>query len=122
MNEENIIIQELGGKKLSPFDDIGDIFTYDFTSIHIIVQLPPTAYLSFKEIIEVIKKNAFKGTSNNLPDVLSMPLQQRNFEVAMNYVNETIYSNIAGRDGKSNYWCIVSGGAPGIGIVSLYFS
>ncbi|CAB5333869.1 unnamed protein product [Rhizophagus irregularis] len=67
------------------------------------------------EIIEVIKKNAFKGTSNNLPDVLSMPLQQRNFEVAMNYVNETIYSNIAGRDGKSNYWCIVSGGAPGIG-------
>ncbi|PKC08293.1 hypothetical protein RhiirA5_399395 [Rhizophagus irregularis] len=61
MNEENIIIQELGGKKLSPFDDIGDIFTYDSTSIRIIVQPPPTAYLSFKEIIEVIKKNAFKG-------------------------------------------------------------
>ncbi|GBC37796.1 hypothetical protein GLOIN_2v1720049 [Rhizophagus irregularis DAOM 181602=DAOM 197198] len=114
MNEENIIIQELGGKKLSPFNDIGDIFTYDSMSIRIIVQPPPTAYLSFKEIIEVIKKNAFKGTSNNLPDVLSMPLQQRNFEVAMNYVNETIYSNIAGRDGKSNYWCIVSRGAPGI--------
>jgi len=51
-----------------------------------------------------------------------MPLQQRNFEEAMRYVNETIYSNITGRSGKSNYWCIVSGGAPGIGIVSLYFS
>ena len=79
------------------------------------------AYLSFKEIIEIIKKSAFKGTSN-YSDVLSMPLQQRNFEVAMSSVNETIYSNIAVRDGKSNYWCIVSGGAPGIGIVSLYFS
>ncbi|PKB94353.1 hypothetical protein RhiirA5_438988, partial [Rhizophagus irregularis] len=104
------IIQELGGKRLSPADVIGDIFTYDSKNIRIIVQPPPpttTASLSFKKIIEVIKKNALKGTSN-LPDVLSMPLQQRNFEVAMNYVNETIYNNISARDGKSNYWCIVS--------------
>ncbi|PKY47885.1 hypothetical protein RhiirA4_523646 [Rhizophagus irregularis] len=117
MNEENIIIQELGGKNLFPVDDIGDIFTYDSKNIRIIVQPPPpaiTASLSFKEIIEVIKKDALKGTFN-LPDVLSMPLQQRNFEVAMSSVNKTIYNNIAGRDGKSNYWCIVSGGAPGIG-------
>ncbi|CAB4384806.1 unnamed protein product [Rhizophagus irregularis] len=114
MNEENIIIQELGGKNLFPVDDIGDIFTYDSKNIRIIVQPPPTASLSFKKIIEVIKKNALKGTSN-LPDILRMPLQQRNFEVAMSSVNETIYNNITARDGKSNYWCIVSGGAPGIG-------
>ncbi|PKK64648.1 hypothetical protein RhiirC2_787204, partial [Rhizophagus irregularis] len=113
MNEENIIIQELGGKNLFPVDDIGDIFTYDSKNIRIIVQPPPTASLSFKKIIEVIKKNALKGTSN-LPDILRMPLQQRNFEVAMSSVNETIYNNITARDGKSNYWCIVSGGAPGI--------
>ena len=37
MNEENIIIQELRGKKLSPVDDIDNIFTYDFKNIHIIV-------------------------------------------------------------------------------------
>ena len=65
---------------------------------------------------------ALERVTPRLPDELSMPLQQRNFEEAMCYVNETIYSNITGRDGKSNYWCIVSGGAPGIGIVSLYFS
>ncbi|CAB4489106.1 unnamed protein product [Rhizophagus irregularis] len=35
MDEENIIIQELGGKKLSP---VGDIFTYDSKNICIIVQ------------------------------------------------------------------------------------
>jgi hypothetical protein len=43
MNEENITIQELGGKKLSPVDDIGDIFTYDSKNIRIIVQPPPPA-------------------------------------------------------------------------------
>ncbi|CAB4392832.1 unnamed protein product [Rhizophagus irregularis] len=35
MDEENIIIQELGGKKLSP---VGNIFTYDSKNICIIVQ------------------------------------------------------------------------------------
>ncbi|RGB22832.1 hypothetical protein C1646_775448 [Rhizophagus diaphanus] len=42
MEEENIIIQELGGKKLSPVDDIGDIFTYDSKNIRIIIQPPAT--------------------------------------------------------------------------------
>ncbi|CAB5175586.1 unnamed protein product [Rhizophagus irregularis] len=40
INEENII-QELGGKRLSPADVIGDIFTYDSNNIRIIVQPPP---------------------------------------------------------------------------------
>jgi len=45
MEEENIIIRELGGKKLSPFDDIGDIFKNDsknIKNIRIIVQPPAT--------------------------------------------------------------------------------
>ncbi|POG81917.1 hypothetical protein GLOIN_2v1088893 [Rhizophagus irregularis DAOM 181602=DAOM 197198] len=42
MDEENII-QELGGEKLSPVDDIGDIFRYDSKNIRIIVQPPPPA-------------------------------------------------------------------------------
>ncbi|PKY60902.1 hypothetical protein RhiirA4_520434 [Rhizophagus irregularis] len=40
MEKEKIIIQELGGKKLSPVDDIGDIFTYNSKHIRIIVQIP----------------------------------------------------------------------------------
>jgi hypothetical protein len=42
MDKENIIIRELGGKKLSPIDDIGDIFMYDSKNIRIIIQPPPT--------------------------------------------------------------------------------
>ncbi|CAB4492042.1 unnamed protein product [Rhizophagus irregularis] len=45
MEKENIIIQELGGKKLSPVDDIGDIFTYNSynsKNIRIIIQPPAT--------------------------------------------------------------------------------
>jgi hypothetical protein len=42
MNEENIFIQELGGKMLSPVDDIGDIFTYGSKNIRIIIQPPVT--------------------------------------------------------------------------------
>jgi hypothetical protein len=56
MEEENIIIQELGGKRLSPVDDIGDIFTYDSKNIRIIIQPPATTgeclpifYLSNKD-------------------------------------------------------------------------
>ncbi|RGB22845.1 hypothetical protein C1646_677547 [Rhizophagus diaphanus] len=80
-------------------------------NIHVIVQVPA---FSFKKIIEAIKKNAYKGGSN-LPDILNMPLQQRDFAEAMKFVYETMYSNITARDGKSCYWCLVSGGAPGIG-------
>ncbi|CAB4487556.1 unnamed protein product [Rhizophagus irregularis] len=112
------IIEKFGGEQLIPIFSVKKVFFEQLLvdeNIHVIVQLPAAAAsLSFKEIIEVIKKNALKGTPN-LPDVLSMPLQQRNFEEAMGYINETIYSNITGRDGKSNYWCLVSGGAPGIG-------
>ena len=43
MDEEDIIIQGLGGKKLSPVDDIGNIFTYDSKNIRIIIQPPPPA-------------------------------------------------------------------------------
>jgi hypothetical protein len=41
MNKENITIRELGGEKLAPFSDLGDIFTSDSKNIRIIVQLPP---------------------------------------------------------------------------------
>jgi hypothetical protein len=45
-----------------------------------------------------------------------MPLQQRDFEPAMRRINQTVKSNVIKMMGKSNYWCLVSGGAPGIGM------
>ncbi|CAG8567970.1 9766_t:CDS:2 [Ambispora leptoticha] len=43
IDDENIIIQNLGGKRLTPFDDFGDIFAYsDLKNIRIIVQPPVT--------------------------------------------------------------------------------
>jgi hypothetical protein len=41
INDENTIIQELEGKKLTPFEDLGDIFAYSSPkNIRIIVQPP----------------------------------------------------------------------------------
>jgi hypothetical protein len=82
--------------------------------------LKPTL-VSFREAIEAAKRSAGSRFSK-VPDALTMPLQQRDFKDAMHKVDETVYSNITGRTGKANYWCLVSGGAPGIGIVSLCFS
>ncbi|RGB35065.1 hypothetical protein C1646_742447 [Rhizophagus diaphanus] len=56
MEEENIIIQELGGKKLSPVNDIGDIFTYDSKNIRIIIQPPITTDKGPTDISRVIAK------------------------------------------------------------------
>ncbi|RGB30818.1 hypothetical protein C1646_764835 [Rhizophagus diaphanus] len=114
LSTENDIKEKLGDKLMNPRLPLSEYFNENSFKdkeskfgIHIIVQLliDTTASLSFKEIIEVIKKNTLKRLSK-LPDVLSMPLQQCNFEEAIGYIKETIYSNITGRDGKSNYWCI----------------
>ena len=48
-----------------------------------------------------------------------MPLQQRNFEAALDKIKQTTSANIDNMEGNSNYWCLVSAGAAGIGIVSL---
>ncbi|GBB86517.1 hypothetical protein RclHR1_12940004 [Rhizophagus clarus] len=55
MDEENII-EELGGKKLSPVDDIGDFFTNDSKNIRIIVQPPATTseYQGHTDVSRVI--------------------------------------------------------------------
>jgi hypothetical protein len=67
INDENTIIQELGGKKLTPFEDLGDIFAYSSPkNIRIIVQPPlpattephqgtmePSCLLSFHRLLVV---------------------------------------------------------------------
>ncbi|PKY43419.1 hypothetical protein RhiirA4_418251 [Rhizophagus irregularis] len=42
MDKENYTLKELEGKKLTPFNDFGDIFTYNSGNICIIVQPPAT--------------------------------------------------------------------------------
>jgi hypothetical protein len=58
INNENIIIKEIGGEELSPFSGFGDIFTRSSKNIRIIVQPPlfasagkcfPIFYFSNKE-------------------------------------------------------------------------
>jgi hypothetical protein len=48
-----------------------------------------------------------------------MPLQQRNFELAMRRVVRNVQNNAGNIGGRYNYWCLVSGGAPGIGMFFL---
>ncbi|PKC56510.1 hypothetical protein RhiirA1_402089 [Rhizophagus irregularis] len=59
MDKENITIQELGGQKLTPLSDFGDIFTYDSKNIHIIVQppLPATTVSSMHDEVKIEIKN-----------------------------------------------------------------
>lgn len=49
------------------------------------------------------------------PNQVDMPLQHREFSEALARVKETTRANVEGVRGNSNYWCIVSAGAPGIG-------
>ncbi|CAI2193258.1 10676_t:CDS:2, partial [Funneliformis geosporum] len=45
INNENTIIQELRGRRLTPFESLGDIFDNDSKNIRIIAQLPTTESL-----------------------------------------------------------------------------
>ena len=70
--------------------------------------------LLVEEIIEEISKNLKKSKPKS-PNQVDMPLQYRKFREALVRVTETTRANVEGRLGNSNYWCIVSAGAPGIG-------
>jgi hypothetical protein len=68
----------------------------------------------------MIKKEARKKhNTSESPDKIYMPLQQRNFELAIDKISQTTNANVDEMEGNSNYWCLVSAGAPGIGIASL---
>ncbi|CAG8772576.1 21232_t:CDS:2, partial [Gigaspora margarita] len=87
INDENAIIQELGGKKWTAFDDFSNIFAHsDLKNIRIIVQPPLLAttthqtILSYDDIISILELNIsepsdslHKSLSNlvNVPDVLT---------------------------------------------------
>ncbi|RIB30905.1 hypothetical protein C2G38_967273 [Gigaspora rosea] len=70
-----------------------------------------------EEIIKHVTKDSIRlGTpAFELPDKILMPLQQRNFEAALIKIKENVRANAENKEGKSNYWCLVSAGTPGIG-------
>ncbi|RIA84184.1 hypothetical protein C1645_832660 [Glomus cerebriforme] len=75
MEEENIIIQELGGKKLSPVDDIGDIFTYDSKNIRIIIQ-PPATNQGLTDVSHYIAKFGYLPRRDGLGGTMLVKLEQ----------------------------------------------
>ncbi|CAB5393666.1 unnamed protein product [Rhizophagus irregularis] len=88
-------------------------------NIHVIVQLPATGSLktgkTIGEIIKEITKDLKERKPKSSYESNDMPLQQRDFREATAKITETAVANVEGKMGYSNYWCIVSAGAPGIG-------
>ncbi|CAG8545694.1 24076_t:CDS:2 [Racocetra persica] len=118
----NISNKQILGKDLYPHKKILEVFQgYIFKEeyIHIIVE-PPTTTEPPKTVEEIIKsiiqgaKRFDISTSKSL-DKICMLLQQRNFEKALKNINKNTSSNDLQKEGKSNYWYLVSAGAPGIG-------
>ncbi|GBB92486.1 hypothetical protein RclHR1_20100003 [Rhizophagus clarus] len=81
--------------------------------IHVFI-VPTAVAPAVEAIIEEIIKDTRERRPGS-PNKLEMPLQQRNFEPAMRKVNVTVKSHIENIISKSGYWCLVSGGGPGIG-------
>ncbi|PKY38664.1 hypothetical protein RhiirA4_392356, partial [Rhizophagus irregularis] len=67
------------------------------------------------EIIKEITKDLKERKPKSSYESNDMPLQQRDFREATAKITETAVANVEGKMGYSNYWCIVSAGAPGIG-------
>ncbi|PKY30519.1 hypothetical protein RhiirB3_447640 [Rhizophagus irregularis] len=125
------ISKDLGGAMfLDPMLNIARYFPETYNPpeehVHILVQPPPPpvttgsgqlkSLKTVKEIIEMIKKEARKKhNTSESPDKIYMPLQQRNFELAIDKISQTTNANVDEMEGYSNYWCLVSAGAPGIG-------
>ncbi|GET01643.1 hypothetical protein GLOIN_2v1486855 [Rhizophagus clarus] len=124
-----IVKKELEGEELNESWNVVISFS-DIRMEHIHVIIQPGSQIiiieiisdyGFKlyEIIEIIKKDARKLDISKSPDKIYMPLQQCGFELAMNKIRQTTNANIDKMEGNSNYWCLISTGAPGIGIASL---
>lgn len=56
MDKENITIKELGGEKLTPISDFGDISMCDSKNICVIVQPPPFSTGKYLLIFLLLEK------------------------------------------------------------------
>ncbi|UZO15350.1 uncharacterized protein OCT59_006777 [Rhizophagus irregularis] len=122
---ENDIKEKLGGKLMQPLLSLNEYFNEDSfkdkkskSAINIIVQRLTTTTEPGKTIGEIIKeitKDLKERKPKSSYESNDMPLQQRDFSEATNKIEATAVANIERKIGNSNYWCIVSAGAPGIG-------
>ncbi|UZO07645.1 uncharacterized protein OCT59_027924 [Rhizophagus irregularis] len=118
---QEMIIKEHKGVELHSFESVGTHFQNVplSTNIRIIVQplLPATTEpgKTIGEIIKEITKDLKERKPKSSYESNDMPLQQRDFGEATNKIEATAVANIERKIGNSNYWCIVSAGAPGIG-------
>lgn len=85
------------------------------TALHSLNSIHVTSFSSVKEIIDNIKKNAqkFDTSEFELPNTIYMPLQRCNFEAVLEKIKQTTRVNVNKMESNSNYWCLISIGAPG---------
>ncbi|PKC59404.1 hypothetical protein RhiirA1_540504 [Rhizophagus irregularis] len=126
VSTEEDIVQKLGGKEMGLqelfeeyFQDELDHKNFKPSNIHIIAITSITGSLktgkTIGEIIKEITKDLKERKPKSSYESNDMPLQQRDFSEATNKIEATAVANIERKIGNSNYWCIVSAGAPGIG-------
>ncbi|CAB5394946.1 unnamed protein product [Rhizophagus irregularis] len=98
------------------FQDELDHKNFKPSNIHIIAITSITGSLktgkTIGEIIKEITKDLKERKPKSSYESNDMPLQQRDFTVK---IKETAVANVRRKRSNSNYWCIVSAGAPGIG-------
>ncbi|CAB4490961.1 unnamed protein product [Rhizophagus irregularis] len=101
------------------FQDELDHKNFKPSNIHIIAITSITGSLktgkTIGEIIKEITKDLKERKPKSSYESNDMPLQQRDFREATVKIKETAVANVRRKRSNSNYWCIVSAGAPGIG-------
>ncbi|GBC13851.2 hypothetical protein GLOIN_2v1709692 [Rhizophagus irregularis DAOM 181602=DAOM 197198] len=127
VSTEEDIVQKLGGKEMGLqelfeeyFQDELDHKNFKPSNIHIIaITSIITGSLktgkTIGEIIKEITKDLKERKPKSSYESNDMPLQQRDFREATVKIKETAVANVRRKRSNSNYWCIVSAGAPGIG-------
>ncbi|CAB5359237.1 unnamed protein product [Rhizophagus irregularis] len=126
VSTEEDIVQKLGGKEMGLqelfeeyFQDELDHKNFKPSNIHIIAITSITGSLktgkTIGEIIKEITKDLKERKPKSSYESNDMPLQQRDFREATVKIKETAVANVRRKRSNSNYWCIVSAGAPGIG-------
>nr|CAG8493793.1 670_t:CDS:2 [Entrophospora candida] len=70
--------------------------------------------ISVEDVIGIILKDAIPSPLKQ-PDILKMPLKDRDFTEPMATITSNVSNNLKALTGKTDFHILVSGGAPGIG-------
>ncbi|CAI2188342.1 16004_t:CDS:2 [Funneliformis geosporum] len=98
INEENTTIQELGGTKLTPFENIDDIFARNVSkNIRIIVQPPATTVSSMRIIPDEVKIEIKNKVIKAFPRVKTSSIEQLIDALALIWDVEVVDSDSPGQ-------------------------